>query len=144
MPLWPKHTHTTEFKWNGLRLLLSYCVMNVTFNFRTCTPSNLAYCELPYEKGRIKGTVTHGPSVLKLLPEEKANAIVWKVSSHHMTCVTNTDGDLCPSSAWSWGQHPTRKSQTLWRTKWNKLSEVKKGLWNWWRSRSKRPQVYLT
>jgi hypothetical protein len=36
-------------------------------------------------------TAIHGPSGLKFLPAEKANAIAdWKICSHHMTCVTNT------------------------------------------------------
>jgi hypothetical protein len=39
-------------------------------------------------------TAIHGPFGLKFLPLEKPNAIaVWKISSLHMTCVTNTIND---------------------------------------------------
>jgi hypothetical protein len=36
-------------------------------------------------------TAIYGLTGLKFLPEEKAKAIaIWKISSHRMSCVTNT------------------------------------------------------
>jgi hypothetical protein len=70
--------------------------------------------------------------------------IIWKMCSRPVTCVTDTmkgGWKLVSKICMKPKEHPSRKSQTLWRKKINTFSEIKKkGLWIWWHS-ERRPQA---